>query len=471
VTKTVDQSTVDVSNLCKHVDVTYNVSLGLNVQERFTATGSVLVSTTANITVFSMTAPGCTFSGCVVRSTQIDAACLGLFCKPLAGSPSVISAPFHLPTNTPRKTNPPYPQPASPRTNLTANSKLNCTLFCDFSAKPASTVIYVQVGWGLEGAAAATNNDWGYIFINSATLNVIDPCAYLHDIANDDVPRLLVQDPFCYDQLKGTQRQTWGVDPYVTTLTSDDCTGRYTAPAAAPTAGRRRLQQSCKNKKSTTTTAEYRNLATASRDAFGHNVMVSSPPAVVTLTCPAGCAGANSYLQTATSCCQCSNTEEWKASTKTCVACKAGWALDTSYKCKSICYTQYGASRPVYKAPTATAPYDCLPCPATKSDYEPNLGECLAPCPPATPNRIPGTRTCTAQAQARVASAAAGATAQQPFLVTGGVTADTGSVAPAASGDALLMSAASVAPAAAAVDCAYSTLTTLSEFLEFGWES
>jgi hypothetical protein len=68
VTKAADQPTVDVSNLCKHVDVTYNVSLGLAVQERFTAVGTVLVDTSANVTVFSMTAPGCTFSGCTVSA-------------------------------------------------------------------------------------------------------------------------------------------------------------------------------------------------------------------------------------------------------------------------------------------------------------------------------------------------------------------------------------------------------------------
>jgi len=477
IVKSVDTASVDVSNLCKHVDVTYAVSLGLTVQERFTAYGSVLVDTTANITVFGMTAgAGCTFSGCAV-SWILLYLCRGIsawvrwlgpndtgfshLVWPLPAQPITNPQPTYPQTTTAPPEPPPHTQPAAPSTNLTAGQQLNCSMYCDYAVKPYQGYLPVQISWGFQEDAAATRVDYGYLYISGASLNIIDPCAYVHDIANGGAPKRLSDTQYCYNQNLGT-RQAWTIPSYTTTLTSDECAGRYREPTALAPGGRR-LQQSCKTKKSTSSFAEYRNRAVATRDYNGTDLLISSTTVVVELKCPAGCAGPNNYLQTATSCCQCADNEEWKSTSKTCVKCKTGYALDTSYKCASICYSQFGSDRPIYKAATRSTPYTCVACPTNKPEYEPTLGECLAKCPASTPYRVPGKKTCTATPPATGTGQSGLARTVQPFLATSAVVADTGVSAPISEDSYLMSAAGAVSVAAATPDCAYDTLATLSE--------
>jgi hypothetical protein len=226
-------------------------------------------------------------------------------------------------------------------------------------------------------------------------------------------------------------------------------------PAEGAPGGARRLQTFCAHTTPKVTAAEYTNQVFVSRDINGTDEISRSNTVVVTLTkCPGGCAGPNVHTY-GSICCVCGPDEEYNSAFGVCVKCRAGWMWDsttnkcastckdpaapfyksgacqacpagadgraqeyvpstgtcrackvgysvsnTTYVCESICYNRFGASQPVYVAPTTVGgAYSCVACPVAKPVFAVDLGECLAACPAAKPMRLPGTRTCVTAAQ------------------------------------------------------------------------
>jgi hypothetical protein len=245
------------------------------------------------------------------------------------------------------------------------------------------------------------------------------------------------------------------------------------APAEGGGGGGRRLQTFCLHTKPKVTAAKYTNQLFVSRDVNGTDEVSRSNTVVVTLTnCPGGCAGSNVHTYGSV-CCVCGPDEEYNTVWGDCVKCRAGWVYDSAtnkcastckdpaapfytggkcqacpagadgrvqeyvpatgacrackigfevsnatHACESLCYGRNGPAAPVYVKPTTVgAAYSCAACPVTKPIYAVDLGECVAPCPAAKPERIPGTHTCVTAAQlAKRNARAAGArlAAQQP---------------------------------------------------------